>query len=508
MMNMKVATARVARASCPSRGAPRAESPCHVARRSGFTLIELLVVITIILLVSAVALPTVLPALSHRQVSEAARILQAALVGARDAAIRDNAPSGIRLLPDPALSGLNAGGVLDNTLPLAYNRVVPIGIPPDYQEGLVSVVPANAVFNANGNNLYTFLAVFVGGPPNVLVLEQSPGTWQLSGTAFTYVPNPPTSWFWNIRVGDKVQINNAGPWYTVIGPLSVNPANTTAGQTGQNPELFVNVGMPGTPTPLTYTITAPDNSTTTVINPEYLLLVNGQDDNANGWVDEEWDGVDNNNNGLIDGLDPNFEWIETEKWLGSLATRGVQNALYTIQRRPTPTINAREVSLPSDVVIDATSWGASAAWNGLPERTRVPISALNVYSGVIDILVNPDGSFVPTTIYSSPSSFGMGASFCHFWLAERSDVVAPATNSITARPPRLPIAQGLFPTLFSGGTELKGEFRVVTLFTRTGQIVTFDNPQFDPTFATSISNGTYNTSYPFLQAQQGVSGGQ
>jgi hypothetical protein len=167
------------------------------------------------------------------------------------------------------------------------------------------------------------------------------------------------------------------------------------------------------------------------------------------------------------------------------------------------------VSLPSDVVIDATSWGASAAWKGLPERTRVPISALNVYSGVIDILVNPDGSFVPTTIYSSPSAFGMDASFCHFWLAERSDVVAPATNSVNANAaPHLPIAQGLFPTLFSGGTELKGEFRVVTLFTRTGQIVTFDNPQFDPTFPTSISGGTYNTSYPFLQAQQGVNGGQ
>ena len=82
----------------------------HPGERAGFTLIELLVVITIILIVSAVALPTVLPAMQHRQVSEAARILQAVLVGARDAAIRDNAPSGIRLLPDPQLSGLNPTG--------------------------------------------------------------------------------------------------------------------------------------------------------------------------------------------------------------------------------------------------------------------------------------------------------------------------------------------------------------------------------------------------------------
>ena len=80
------------------------------AGRRGFTLIELLVVILIILLVSAVVLPTVLPAISHRQVSEAARILQGALAGARDTAINNNAPAGIRLLPDPVLNGqsLNA----------------------------------------------------------------------------------------------------------------------------------------------------------------------------------------------------------------------------------------------------------------------------------------------------------------------------------------------------------------------------------------------------------------
>ena len=52
------------------------------ARRRAFTLIELLVVIVIIVLVSAIALPVVLPAMSHRQVSEAARLLQGALAGA------------------------------------------------------------------------------------------------------------------------------------------------------------------------------------------------------------------------------------------------------------------------------------------------------------------------------------------------------------------------------------------------------------------------------------------
>ena len=114
------------------------------AGRRGFTLIELLVVMLIILLVSAVVLPTVLPAISHRQVSEAARILQGALAGARDTAINNNAPAGIRLLPDPVLNGqsLNAPGgtagvpTLDPTRILASNRYIPIQLAPDYSEGL------------------------------------------------------------------------------------------------------------------------------------------------------------------------------------------------------------------------------------------------------------------------------------------------------------------------------------------------------------------------------------
>ena len=73
---------------------------------------------------------------------------------------------------------------------------------------------------------------------------------------------------------------------------------------GQNPEFFVNVGRARNH--------ARRSATVQGGNPEFLFLVNGQDDNANGWVDEGWDGVDNNGNRLVDEL---AEW-ETESWLG------------------------------------------------------------------------------------------------------------------------------------------------------------------------------------------------
>jgi prepilin-type N-terminal cleavage/methylation domain-containing protein len=75
------------------------------AGRRGFTLIELLVVILIILLVSAVVLPTVIPAINHRQVSEAARILQGALAGARDTAINTNSPLASASFPTRSSTG-------------------------------------------------------------------------------------------------------------------------------------------------------------------------------------------------------------------------------------------------------------------------------------------------------------------------------------------------------------------------------------------------------------------
>jgi prepilin-type N-terminal cleavage/methylation domain-containing protein len=491
-------------------------------RRRGFTLIELLVVILIILLVSAVTLPTVIPAITHRQVSEAARILQGALVGARDTAINNNAPAGIRLLVDPVFNGINPStGQLDATRILACNRFIPIQLAPDYSEGFVKRY-GRGVFDAAfalamGTTVdpafYFRYPVSKGGGFYPVPSTHDPNVRLLCLAQVCYDPttgllNPPTSWYWNIRIGDKIQINNSGNLYTVVGPMQVGPD-------GGNSELFVNVGPPGTPPPFQEPAPAPVN----FCYPEVLFLVNGLDDNNDGYVDNGFDGVDNDGD-LVPDRAPDYvagllyEWLETEQWHSALRGAVPQEMPYIITRRPVVVPGARETALPSSVVVDLTTWnagyftalarnaGVSAPFAYVSERSRLPVDATN---GSVDILLNPNGTVVPTTVYSSPTSFGMDSSFYHFWLAERTDLFDPAMKAPAGVPYLLPMVAGSPPL---GGTPypnvndtlgtraLKGERRLMTLFTRTGAINTNQVETFDGT----------NPSLPFLLPQQGVRG--
>jgi type II secretory pathway pseudopilin PulG len=490
----------------------------------------MLIVITIIVVVSVVALPVVLPAFNHRQVSDAARIVQGAIVGARDRATHGGRASGIRLLPDPAFQTIVTDaskpnyGFIDPNAILAANRIIPLDPAPDYSEGLVRIdftvplpntdfKPPLTVFQVpypgQGGGIYsiTGLPPAVGQPPGagVLMIEEAIAQNDPSGSV--PIPNAPTSWYWNIRVGDKLQINNAGIWYTVVGPMIVRPADG-------NPEAFVNVGPPDMDSPLTRGIAT--DAGVVIVHPEFLLLVNGRDDNHNGWIDEGWDGVDNDTATLASGqvnpgsgiIDDVGEW-EVENWASTISATGIPASAYTIRRRPAPSANAREVSLPTDVVIDLTT----AFPGGTRERSRMPIAAFNPYTGYVDIMVNPDGTVLPTTIYSSPTSFDMTTgSFVHLWLAERGDLHEPSGTTA----PTLPIPED---ALKGATVSLKGDYRLVTLFSRTGSIESNSNmpflfdpgnpnakPPIPPIGFTNTQSPTtaYNVNNPFVQAQQGI----
>ena len=522
-------------------------------RAGGYTLVELLIVIAIIVLVSAATLPVVLPALEHRQVSEAARVFQASLAAARDSAIRADSPRGIRLLPDQILfprpdanavgnSGSNAvlaRRYLQNVTnqPFAYGGILPIEPGPPYSEGALQFITAEHGF--------------------IMVREA-----KIELISGILLPNTPTSWYWNIRIGERLKIEGSSQPYIIRGPALIPPGPL-------NPEGFVNRGAPNA----------------TPVNPagagaEFLILTNGLDDDGDGFADEGFDGLlnydannypsvygagiydpandglDNDGDGTADFADPNntgfpYSLIDSngdtipdtiaevqapaqtplgsalpgpeyepeplhstyDMWNGFYSPPGtplysttstplnpvpLATYKYTIERRPVPVQGARITALPGDVVIDLTTWNfpntASTATlatssTAVPERSRLPVDPL---TGYVDILLTPSGRVVtagPGAVVSGRNTIP----YYHFWLSERGDVFAPQPLPNLNNPTHyLPMPEGsnqTGETLF-----LKGERRLVTLNTRTGLLVTNPIEFFDAT----------NPSTPFRDAQSGA----
>jgi prepilin-type N-terminal cleavage/methylation domain-containing protein len=322
-----------------------------MAGRRGFTLVELMIVITIILAVSVIALPGVVSAIAARQVDASVQILQGAIVGARDRAVMASAPAGLRLLPNPA----DANSLV---------TILPMESAPDYTDGLINTFPAEV-----------YAASVTGGLP-CLVLEESPGHWEQVNGTWAFLPNTPTAWAWNVRAGDKVRIGN-GHVFTVCGPLP---------QTNQ--DFFVSGNT------LQRTYTAPDGTTTVTVNPEFLLLTNGLDDDKDGFADNGWDGIDNNLNGTVDDA---AEW-ETETW----GARPQANAAYTIVRRPVPS-KGQTISLGAGIDLG---------------QSTLPVSPLD---GSVEFQVAPNGSVRLASMYGTPASVGLKQAKLVFWLGTQSD---------------------------------------------------------------------------------------
>lgn len=499
--------------------------------------------------------------LNGRQVTDAARIFTGALVGTRDSAIKYNAPRGIRLLPDPILTIPAPGSVGAGSLQLCYNRMIAIEPAGDYSEGKITIGPLHPVGGGfppayprgTSATVYPFPDAGTGNV-NVLMVEESPfvGGYVVGPPASTPQPNSPTSWYWNVRVGDKIKIGGTGRSYTIVGPCVVNPWNDYSGNGIGNTELFVNVGPPGTQIPLTrsyyYTdgTVARSASGAAAIRPEFLFVVNGEDDDLDGYVDEGWDGYDQNVTANADDI---LEW-ETEKWVGSLTTNsvldptattespssawitgsyqsGTHDQPYIINRRPVPTPGAREVMLPAGMVIDATTWNSTA------ERSRLPVSAGSLYC---DVMVNPNGRYIPTTEYSSPTS-ASPLPFLHFWIASRDEVFPRGSvwgvsgtgvpnpnpsNTATATYFELPMTNsalgvsggayvsptapgGFYPGATTTLPVLKGDRRLVTMFAQSGLVTVNTVESIPPPNVYQPGEGfnVADVGYPFIKVQQG-----
>jgi prepilin-type N-terminal cleavage/methylation domain-containing protein len=517
--------------------------------RAGYTLVELLVVILIILLLSAAALPAILPAINGQRVGSAAEIVYGELTRAHDEAVRANAPRGIRLLPDDS-NGRNV---------LTSSRLVAIESGPDYREGEVTgffQVPPYQIVNPqdqyqqypppqslpqylpNGpyqpdGNAYPYLVVHEDKWYNVFD--------PTSGTYITTVPKTPTAWFYNLRQGDKFSISGSSAVYTIAGPTG-NPAVP-----GSNPDQLINFGPRYISNP-----SGTDSDGDGAQDFEFLFLVNGNDDDGDGYIDEGFDGINNDGdyypsgpfagqpvidpgfngidddqNGLIDdapelylhinadgsvvypgnpfglpdgGFPPGFTPLpnefEQEAFIPTEPSAGTE---YVVSRRPVLSTRSREVALPTNVVVDLTTW------NTTQERSRLPVDP---FAKTVDILIYPNGR-VTTMSANSNVAPQLDLPFYHIWLAELDDVYEPQAppNTGIGQVNTLPMDRNAIPNEINSFNAnkrtqvyppdwptLQANRRLISINTQTGQILTNRVEQFDPS----------NLQLPYRAAQTGI----
>jgi len=151
------------------------------APRRGLTLIELLVAVTILLMVTVVALPVMMPTKEGRRIRDAARSINVLLGSARSHALETGRPSGVWF---QRMKGL----------PRCSNVMYLAEVPPLYAGELVT---STAVLRYDTSSLGSGPTT---GLPGFTVSQGSPGDIWIQS---------------NIRPGDLIQFNNQGPEYIV-----------------------------------------------------------------------------------------------------------------------------------------------------------------------------------------------------------------------------------------------------------------------------------------------------
>jgi prepilin-type N-terminal cleavage/methylation domain-containing protein len=209
------------------------------SKRNGVTLIELLVVITILLMITAVTIPVISPAVQQRRVREAARLTSSYIAAARARAMETGRPVGVMIERfTPGLASATSTGV-----PLGAKQTYSMNL------SLAESPPPYA-----GDFINSTVTV------NVPVL----------GANYLQVTALPQGDIWSdqqISNGDRIRLNYQGTYYTVYSgsydsvghitgfPWNLYPLNPTSGMTPANATVvFPPIMQPGSSVNLPFEI--------------------------------------------------------------------------------------------------------------------------------------------------------------------------------------------------------------------------------------------------------------
>ncbi len=175
---------------------PTTRLPRHAPR--GITLLELLIVLTILLMVTAAAIPLMAPALENRQMREGSRMLSTYLSAARARAVQIGRPVGVILQRF-------------NGQPFAF-QMAQVEIPPPYAGDTFDSYMNLGITGSNPGN--------PNGPMTLMYFNQTYNqpTATLAARWYTAVANTGTFNHRLVRIGDEVQFNGQGYTYTIFGP--------------------------------------------------------------------------------------------------------------------------------------------------------------------------------------------------------------------------------------------------------------------------------------------------
>lgn len=384
------------RASVDRAGFSGTRSPIPGPRsRAGFTLAELLVVIVIVLLLAAAAAPIALAVNNGRALREASSTLQASVAGARDRALANQEPRGIRLIPEtdnpslvrqlryikPAKSmALGSAIVVDaiwNDPTIPYNPAIPPIVP-----ALVNSSWPDGILQPDRPGASFRMVVLLGGGGDAIRLKNSL-PFRLNGTTKIY-----------------------------FGGIRLSVAGQTFGYQTTDALLDYTINVNGNPVTvpllrLDYPLAQPVPFQTLNIGPPPQMP-----------YQPAW---------------PALAANQVQDYLASIGTK------YVIALGNVEDPSETPIELPSGVYIDLGFIATASATNVDPSNMR--LTRLNPENGHWDIMFAPNGSVI-----------GAATADAHIflWLREQlaatEDVQIPDPNS----PPNPPRFLRLIPTTNTG----------------------------------------------------------